>query len=170
MVRITHLCLPRSFNDNGLDLGADSKVYRHRVATRTISETAGDAGVSTDTLRYYERLGLVQPTARTASGYRLYNPEAPRRVMFIKGAQRLGLRLGDIKQLLDIRDRGACPCGHTRALLQQQLDDVDTKLVQLAALRRELTDILERADDCPGTTPGTWWCETELTQKGGAQP
>jgi DNA-binding transcriptional MerR regulator len=79
------------------------------VVTQTISQTAAEAGVSPDTLRYYERLGLLDAPERTASGYRVYEAGTGGRVRFIKGAQRTGLRLADIKDLLDIRDRGPAP-------------------------------------------------------------
>lgn len=138
-----------------------------RVSTCTIAAAADAAGVSADTLRYYEKVGLVAPSGRTASGYRLYNSTVADRVRFVKGAQRMGLRLGEIKELLDIRDRGACPCGHTRALLEQRLRDVDDELVQLGALRRDLTGILDDLDNCPEAASGPWRCETEFTRKGG---
>jgi DNA-binding transcriptional MerR regulator len=70
-----------------------------------MSATAAEAGVSPDTLRYYERLGLDRP-ARTTSGYGVYDVRTAERVRFIKGAQRTGLRLADIRDLLAIRDRG----------------------------------------------------------------
>ncbi len=81
----------------------------------TISELAGTLGLRADTLRYYERLGLLQPTGRSTAGYRLYDDASAERLRFIKGLQRMGLRLGDIKELLDVRERGLCPCGHTRS-------------------------------------------------------
>jgi MerR family mercuric resistance operon transcriptional regulator len=112
------------------------------VVTQTISQTAAEAGVSPDTLRYYERLGLLDAPERTASGYRVYDAGTAGRVRFIKGAQRTGLRLTDIKDLLEIRDRGACPCGHTRTLVERRIGEVDAELRRLRELRRELTDML----------------------------
>ena len=134
---------------------------------RTISEAAAAAGVSTDTLRYYERLGLLSPQSRTASGYRLYGTSVSRRVRFIKGAQRMGLRLQEIKDLLEVSDRGACPCGHTHALLTQRRDQVDAELARLRALRQDLTAMLEGLDDCAPAPVGVWWCETEFAKRGG---
>jgi DNA-binding transcriptional MerR regulator len=137
------------------------------VVTHTISAMAAEAGVSPDTLRYYERLGLLDPPGRTDSGYRVYDPRTAERVRFIKGAQRMGLRLADIRDLLRIRDRGACPCGHTRTLLEQRIGDVDDELRQLGRLRRELAAMLDGLDACPEAPAGTWWCETEFTRRGG---
>ena len=134
---------------------------------RRISDAAAEAGVSADTLRYYERVGLLGPSERTAAGFRRFDDSAAQRVRFIKGAQRMGLRLMDIRDLLEIRDRGACPCGHTRSLLEQRLDQVDDELRRLEGLRHELVDMLDGLDECPEPPAGTWWCETEFTKKGG---
>ena len=83
----------------GLDLGADSKVYRRSMSTTTapaglrVAELAELVGVSPDTIRYYERAGLLPRPPRTRSGYRSYDTQAIDRLRFIQGAQRLGLRL-----------------------------------------------------------------------------
>ena len=68
------------------------------------------AGVGVQTLHYYERLGLLQKPKRSAANYRLYAPEAVRRVRFIKKAQALGLTLEETKQILDLKDHGREPC------------------------------------------------------------
>lgn len=78
---------------------------------RTISEVASEVGVTSDTLRYYEKVGLVSPSGRTTGGYRVYEDEVIDRLRLIKGAQLSGLRLNEIGALLEIRDHGACPCG-----------------------------------------------------------
>jgi len=72
--------------------------------------------------------------------------------------QRLGLRLRDIKTLLEVRDTGTCPCEPAEALLRHRLGELDAELAKLTALRAELTSMLERlpSPDCPGPTPGTW--------------
>jgi DNA-binding transcriptional MerR regulator len=150
-----------------LDSGAGSKAYGRGMVTRTISQAAADADVSADTLRYYEREGLLGPTERTPSGYRLYTAQTVERVRFIKGAQRVGLRLTDIKDLLDIRDRGACPCGHTRTLIGRRLTDIDEQVRRLGALRSELVVLLGHLDECPEPEAGRWSCETEFIRKGG---
>jgi DNA-binding transcriptional MerR regulator len=85
------------------------------MATLTVSMLAKRAGVSAGTVRYYDRAGLLPPTARTPAGYRQYGEDAADRVRFIKGAQRLGLRLREVAELLAVRDRGACLCGPARA-------------------------------------------------------
>ena len=130
-----------------------------------ISEVADDLGVSTDTLRYYERLGLVPKVGRTSAGYRLYDDETADRLRFIRGAQRCGLRLSDIKELLEVGDRGQCPCGHTKRLVQRRLNEVNSEIRQLAEVRRQLLDLKSRNDACV-TSADTWRCCIS-TEEGG---
>ena len=123
-----------------------------------ISELADRLRVSTDTLRYYERLGLVPAPARAANGYRVYDEAAAERVRFIKGAQHMGLRLSDIKELLDIWDRGACPCGHTAEIIERRLAEVDAELTRLQAMRRDLVALGQRNRACADLSAPDWWC------------
>ena len=123
-----------------------------------ISELADQVSVSTDTLRYYERLGLVPAPARAGNGYRLYEEAVADRVRFIKNAQRTGLRLADIKELLDIWDRSACPCGHTTQVVERRLAEVDTELARLQAMRHDLVALGLRNEDCANLSAPDWWC------------
>src|SRR5215469_7043226 len=100
-----------------------------------VSELADAVGVTADTIRYYERVALLPPPARTAAGYRVYDHTAVDRLQFIQGAQRLGLRLADIVNLLSIRDTGACPCEPAAPLLRRRLDELDTQIRELSELR-----------------------------------
>jgi DNA-binding transcriptional MerR regulator len=103
-----------------------------------IGELAEAAGVSRDTLRYYERLGLLAPAARSEGGYRLYPEAAVRRVAFIRRAQALGLRLEEIRRILEVMDEGARPCAHVRRALEEKLAEVEEKLKALLLLKAEL--------------------------------
>jgi DNA-binding transcriptional MerR regulator len=134
---------------------------------QTISVLADRLGVSTDTLRYYERLGLLHPAQRTPAGYRLYDEQSTERLRFIRGAQRMGLRLGDIKELLDVQDRGQCPCGHTKTLVQRRLAEVNAELGELSAVKRQLLDLKKRNEECMDATPGAWSCAVVEAGKGG---
>lgn len=148
-----------------LDLGVHSRVYP-LVMRLKVSQLAEQAGVSTDTVRYYEKEGLLPEPERTRSGYRQFDEAAVERLHFIRGAQTLGLKLGDIKELLAIRDRGSCPCGHTQQLLEQRVAEIDEEIRQLRSLKRELQS-MERLE-CPadvGTSP--WPCEIEFVRRGG---
>jgi DNA-binding transcriptional MerR regulator len=120
--------------------------------TQTISALADSIGVSTDTVRYYERLGLLPPTERNASGYRIYGEDIADRLQFIKDAQYMGLRLADIRELLDVQDQGQCPCGPTVDLVDMRLAEVDEKLRQLGALRQRLVDLKRQNAACMNGT------------------
>jgi DNA-binding transcriptional MerR regulator len=128
----------------------------------TVSALAEQAGLSADTVRYYERVGLLPEPARSAAGYRLYDQAAVGRLRLIKGAQRAGLRLREIGELLQVADRGQCPCGHTETLLHERLAEVRAELDRLRALEADLVGLLERQPDpsCPDMTAGgaAWWC------------
>ena len=124
----------------------------------SISELADQLRVSTDTLRYYERLRLVPTPGRAANGYRVYDEAVAERVRFIKSAQRMGLRLSDIKELLDIWDRGACPCGHTAEVVERRLAEVDAELARLQAMRRDLVTLGQRNQACTDLSAPDWWC------------
>jgi DNA-binding transcriptional MerR regulator len=128
------------------------------VRGRTVGELAAAVGVPPDTVRYYERSGLLKPPRRTAAGYRSYDDGAVDRLLFIRGAQRLGLRLADIGTLLEIRDTGTCPCEPAGDLLRRRLAEVDAEISRLLALRAEMAAMAEAlpAADCPPPSPGTW--------------
>ena len=126
--------------------------------TLTISALAGSLGLSADTLRYYERLGLLPRAERTATGYRLYGEDAVERLNFICAAKRTGLRLADIKELLDVRDRGQCPCGHTRDLVERRLAEVEAEIQQLSGVRSQLLGLQQRNQECLDAVASDWSC------------
>jgi hypothetical protein len=78
----------------------------------------------------------------------------------------MGLRLADIKEQLEVRDRGQCPCGHTQLIVERRLADVDTEMRELAELKRQLLDLKRRNDQCTDSTPGAWSCVTGLEEGG----
>lgn len=126
----------------------------------TVSKLAERVGSTPSALRYYERIGLLPEPRRSEGGYRLYDDAAEERVKFIKRAQRFGLRLDEISELLAIRERGQCPCGHTRELLANRLAEIDEEMTGLARLR---SDIEQMVEDLPAADEGnSWGCEGEL--------
>jgi MerR family mercuric resistance operon transcriptional regulator len=135
------------------------------MATLTVSMLAKRTGIRADTIRYYERAGLLPPPARNRAGYRQYDESTAERLRLIKGAQRLGLRLREIAELLAVRDRGACPCGHTRALVQRHLEEIEAEIAHLVELRRELGRVAaECAADAHPEPDGSWPCEIRFVQ------
>ncbi|MGQ0680514.1 MAG: heavy metal-responsive transcriptional regulator [Actinomycetota bacterium] len=131
-----------------------------------VSDLAGKTGVTPDTIRYYERLGLLRPAERTAAGYRQFEEPAARRIRFIKDGQSLGLKLSEIRDLLKVQDDGACPCGHTKDLLKARLEQVNREIQTLVALRAELEE-LSKLDCYPATGESNWPCEISFPKKGG---
>ncbi len=132
-----------------------------------VAELAAAVGVTADTIRFYEREGLLPPPRRTPSGYRSYDPGAVERLLFIRGAQRLGLHLSDIRDLLAVRDTGSCPCEPAEQLLRRRLAELDAEMARLAELRGEMVamiDALPDGPDCRDPSPGTW-CPPELKRR-----
>jgi DNA-binding transcriptional MerR regulator len=128
-----------------------------------VSDLATAVGVRPDTIRYYERVGLLPSPNRTPAGYRAYDAAAVDRLRFIRGAQRLGLRLVDIRHLLAVRDTGACPCEPAEQLLRRRLAEVDAEIARLTELRAEMAAMAAALPmtDCPPPSPGTWCPSTE---------
>ena len=113
----------------------------------TIGRLAKDVGVNIQTVRYYERLKLLAPTARMPSGYRLYGDEAVRRLRFIKNAQALGFTLHEIAELLNLRVNSAARCGDVQRRAQAKLAYVEAKVRDLEALARALKDLIRACRD-----------------------
>ena len=120
----------------------------------TIGELARWANVNPRTLRYYERIGVLTPTARTDAGYRLYTERDAARLAFIRRAQTLGLALTEIADIIAVREAGIAPCRHVRAIAETKAAAIDARIAELWALRSELTRLVERAgaveDICVG--------------------
>ena len=119
-----------------------------------IGEIAKSAGVTPDTIRYYEREELLPLADRTPSGYRDYGPEVVADLRFIKKAQALGLRLSDVREVLEISSGGKPPCEHVRATVSARLTEVEQRLKELRALRSTLRETLERLDLAPPPETG----------------
>jgi DNA-binding transcriptional MerR regulator len=101
-------------------------------------ELARAAGVSTDTLRHYERKGVLAAPRRSANGYREYPAEALARVLLVRRALSVGFTLDELAHLLRARERGRAPCREVRALAARKLAGVEERLRELAAVREEL--------------------------------
>lgn len=122
----------------------------------TIGKLATQAGLTSDTLRYYERVGLLQRPARTRGGYRLYDPAALERLSFIRKAQALGLTLDEIREVLRLAADGTRPCRHVRQALERKVSEIDERIAALRSLRTDLARALRRDDRVP--RPGACVC------------
>ncbi|HVB82097.1 MAG TPA: heavy metal-responsive transcriptional regulator [Candidatus Binataceae bacterium] len=117
----------------------------------TIGKLAKHAGVSTDTLRFYEDEGLLMPDKKSEAGYRLYAENAVRRLDFIKHAQQCGMTLSEIKQLLQLKASHNACCSDVRSLAIQKKLQIEQKIKTMEAMSRALTGLIEicTADEQP---------------------
>src|SRR5260370_1276844 len=104
----------------------------------TISRLAQLAGVNLETIRYYERQGLLPAPPRTAAGYRVFPSEAARRLRFIKRAQELGFSLSEISELLSIRVKPGAKQADVRVRTEAKIADIDQKIRTLHAMKKSL--------------------------------
>lgn len=125
---------------------------RQRLSYRS-GQLAKLAGVSTDTLRHYERKGVLPPPARAANGYREYPAEALERVLLVRRALSIGFTLDELTRILQMRDRGQSPCRQVRALAAAKLEALDAQIRDLTSLREELRGLLQEWDARLAETP-----------------
>jgi DNA-binding transcriptional MerR regulator len=122
-----------------------------------IGEIATEAGVTVDTVRFYERVGVLPPPARTESGYRDYDRDTIERIRLTRELQAIGFTLRDAVDALAAHDAGGATCESEQWRLQAVLDRVDGKLAELNALRRRIVQAQDACADgqCRFTTPAT---------------
>src|SRR6516164_8574904 len=100
-----------------------------------IGEVAARSGLSVQALRYYDDIGILRPIRRTPSGYRLYDGAALQQLAFVRAAQAVGLTLGEIREVIALRDRGEVPCAHVLELIQRRAGELDERIAELQTLR-----------------------------------
>ena len=110
----------------------------------TISQLAKQADIPTTTVRYYERIGLVEPEDRSQGNYRLYGNESLSKLKFIRAAQAVGFTLEDVKSLLTDEDGDTPTCGSVQGLIEARMADVEERLKDLRHVRRVLKSALEQ--------------------------
>jgi len=116
-----------------------SKPYRS-------GELAKLAGVSTDTLRFYERNRLLLLAPRAANGYRCYPPESLQRVLLIRRGLSLGFSVAELSRVLKARDSGGAPCQTVRALAGEKLNQIEAQMKDLIRFRKELAVVIKDWD------------------------
>jgi DNA-binding transcriptional MerR regulator len=127
----------------------------HSEASNTLraGQLARLCSVSTDTLRHYERVGVLPRPRRSPAGYRLYPAEAVDRVRLIRRALALGFTLAELAGILRTRDRGGIPCRKVRELATGKLAQLEDQLAAMTALRDHLSDLLAHWDQRLKATP-----------------
>lgn len=125
------------------------------MASLTIGKVARRTGIGVETIRFYEREGLIEEPARKESGYRAFNESVVRRLRFIRRAKDLGFTLNEIKELLSLRVDPAASCGDVKARTERKIADVESKIESLQRIRQALSSLAaachEEADtsECP---------------------
>ncbi len=130
----------------------------------TIGKVADQGGVKVQTIRYYERRGLLPKPARTAAGYRKYSDDAIRRLRFIRQAQALGFSLSEIEELLSLRMQSGTTCGDIRKRARQKITTVNDKIEELQRIRDALSKL---ARACQGKGPTSECPILEALESGG---
>lgn len=108
----------------------------------SIGKLARATGTKAETIRYYERIGLLPPPARTSANYRSYGPADLARLSFIRRARGLGFSIEQVTTLLALADCSEKSCEAVDAIAQEHLADIEAKIADLSALRRELSDLV----------------------------
>lgn len=120
----------------GVAAAAEERLFK-------IGEVAKQTGVGVETLRFYERSGLLQRPARTEGGYRLYDAHALGMLEFVKRAQSLGFTLEEIKRIIAESRTGKKPCAEVRQIMQRRLAELDERLKLLQQHRQEIAQTLQ---------------------------
>ncbi|WP_407527123.1 MerR family transcriptional regulator [Methylobacterium oryzisoli] len=114
----------------------------------TIGALAASTGVHLETVRYYERIGLLPPPSRSPSGHRRYDAQAVRRLTFVRRCRDLGFPIESIRTMLTLVDRRQVTCREMQGIATRHLAEVREKLADLRRLERALDHLI---GDCPGT-------------------
>ena len=118
-----------------------------------IGDVARLSGIGIETLRFYEKSGLLERPARTQSGYRMYGRDVLDRLAFIKQSQTLGFSLDEIRSIVEDARMGKSPCDEVREIVRHRLEDLDERMREMRRYRKELAGTLEEWDRL-GRAPG----------------
>jgi Hg(II)-responsive transcriptional regulator len=124
-------------------MGMDRSIATKLHARLRIGDVASRAGVNVETLRYYERRGILRSPKRSAAGYREYPSDTVRLIRFVKRAQELGFTLDEIEDLIALRETPSRKRDKVRELAAAKLRDIDAKIDRLVAMREALSPLVE---------------------------
>lgn len=114
----------------------------------TIGRLAQEVGINLETVRYYERQGLLPKPPRSVAGYRLFPTDAVRRLKFIKRAQELGFSLGEIRELLALRVSARINTAEIRRRAESKIADIESKIATLESMKKSLRKMVESCSEC----------------------
>ncbi len=123
------------------------------MRTMSIGQLASRSGIGVETVRYYERRGLLRPAERRTNGYRIYGPSELERLKLIRGAKSLAFTLREIRQLVERIDQRSCSCSQLQTATDAKLDEIDRHIARLKKTRRQLRALRKRC-----VTPDSTQC------------
>lgn len=123
-----------------------------QIKPLTIGKVAREAGVGVETVRFYERQGLIEEPPRRPSGYRQYPPETISRIRFVRRAKELGFTLKEIKELFSLRASGRSRCADVRRRAEEKVEDIQQKVRDLQKMEKALVGLVAT---CDGRSPVT---------------
>jgi len=134
-----------------------------------IGEVARRTGISPDTVRHYERQGLIPKSKRTAAGYRMFVPEVVERVRLIRSALNVGFTIRELSRIFRIRDRGGVPCEEVRSLAALKLDQLEKRIAEMQDLRVKLRGLVKKWDSMLSNTPSARLLDVLVSKSKGEQ-
>ena len=115
----------------------------------TIGTLSKKTGVSTETIRYYERIGLIPQPQRADNGYRIYAEEDSERLSFIRRARALDIALNEIEEILAFRERNEPPCSHVMRVMERRIEEIESRIRDLQRMRDEIQYLYEAGKQLP---------------------
>lgn len=125
------------------------------MAEMRIGQLAERLHLNTQTIRYYERIGLLPKPERTEAGYRAYGEEDEKRLRFVKNARNCGLNLGEVKEVLAFHERGEAPCNYVAEAIARRAEEVGRQIAELTEFKEELNRLHERSRKQPTRQKGS---------------
>lgn len=119
----------------------------------TVNELALESGVATHVVRYYVRIGLIQPQGQQSNGYRLFSRKEVNRIRFIRMAKNLGFTLNEIRQINAHADHGESPCNDVRAIIEHRIAENRAKIEDMLMLQERMEQALEKWSHMPNGIP-----------------
>jgi DNA-binding transcriptional MerR regulator len=122
-------------------------------AMLTVNELAQKSAAPPHVVRYYARIGLIEPSGQQANGYRLFRPRDVARLRFIRMAKHLGFTLNEIKKIIGHADKGESPCEDVRKIIEHRIEENRVKIEEMMVLQSRMEQALEKWKTMPNGVP-----------------